>query len=154
MVQVLVTTSPSQVKEIRFRKTKYFPGPESDFLAISWCGYLLYSVPDSITASLKRHETIHLVQAREFKTWAGYYLDYLKYWILGLTCMDSRTSYLTNPYELEAYTCQKDPKYLSVNRRPEYLLKCKSLSPSSRARMYEKYYGDWDSWKKSIKTLS
>ena len=64
------------------------------------------------------HEKIHLVQQKEL--WIiGFYFLYVYYWLLGKWKGESSLSaYLNIPFEVEAYSNEQNPFYIS-NRKPQ-----------------------------------
>ena len=62
------------------------------------------------------HEKIHLVQQKEL--WViGFYLLYVYYWLRGkLAGEQSLIAYLNIPFEIEAYTHERDPFYISSRK--------------------------------------
>lgn len=63
-----------------------------------------------------KHESIHLMQAKQCKTWLWFYILYLWYFIKLYFCtLKWNVSYRTIPFEIEAYRFQDKPDYNETN---------------------------------------
>ena len=76
----------------------------------------IVAVPGSpVSASLVRHETIHLRQAQStHDSWLLFYLLYFWYYLRALpqNRRMKNAAYRINPFELEAYRHMDDPSYV------------------------------------------
>ena len=87
---------------------------------MTWFGHIItHSTKDAEMfnqhdSALKRHEMIHLYQARStHDSWLCFYARYLFYWLLASRYCRRlhHAGYLLNPFELEAYGHMYDPDY-------------------------------------------
>ena len=87
------------------------------FEAITWFGHIYFNCSKhELDAKLtspallrtERHEHIHIMQARSFRTrYLGFYAFYLFYWLRGLFRFRNRMqAYYAIPFEREAYACE------------------------------------------------
>lgn len=139
LVKYLFATTPKSVDELEIVKMDHFPF--KGYIAMSWCGKLITRYPELISDTVKRHETTHLLQAKQYGTWFGYYAKYLIEFFKG--------NYYTIPFEVEAYANEDKPEY-NLNYDPT-LLKSK-YTFKDRMKMF-KCFGSVSSWKEYIKML-
>jgi len=70
-----------------------------------------------LSEETKRHETIHYQQQIEL-LFVGQWILYVLFWIIGLLRFrDGKKAYYRNPFEIEAYTHDKDENYLAKRSR-------------------------------------
>lgn len=88
---------------------------------------------------LKRHEMIHLMQARDtHDSWVCFYLLYIYYYLRALP-MNRRlrnAAYLLNPFELEAYAHMHDAHYLECPECGRQWRVYARMKPSERLRFF------------------
>lgn len=127
------------------KKMKYFPFQE--YLAMSWCGYLL-TRKDKVNESTLRHENIHLKQEIANylnKKHIRYYLSYLQEYLKGFTLLYPMSSaYYTNPYEMEAYANSQNSNYIVI--KDSY----KRYKIKNRRTTYKKYKNNWIAYVKQL----
>lgn len=139
LVRLLFVTNPKDVNELEIVEFSHFPF--KGFLAMSWCGKLITREPDKISDTTKRHETTHLMQAKQYRSWVRYYLVYLKEWFKG--------NYYTIPFEVEAYANEDVLDYNDLydpnTIKEKYTFKGRRSLFKSFRTVYE--------WKRYIKKL-
>lgn len=89
--------------------------------------------------SLKTHEMIHLMQARDTRdSWLWFYLLYLWYYVqaLPMNCKLRNAAYLLNPFELEAYRHMEDADYLNNPACGTEWRRYARMSPRERWRLH------------------
>ena len=142
----LFFTIPKMCKELKIKKMKFFPW--SGYCAMSWCGRLICKDKEKISDVVKRHETIHLNQAKSFWLWIFYYFSYFWFWFSGFVILRSwKGSYYTNPFEIEAYANEDNPNYEGTNwKRYKYSFK-------ERKRLWNVVGGNVYGWKTLVKVI-
>ena len=86
-----------------------------DIGAISLLGFVFCKT--KISASLRRHETIHFQQQLEL-LFVGFFALYLFFWFVSLIrCRDGAKAYHEIPFEREAYYNQYASNYLETRKR-------------------------------------
>ena len=106
--------------------------PFKGFAAINLFGVFFVRKDARIDPILINHESIHTRQMRE-TLFAGFYILYLLFWVwlLFKHRFNSNAAYRHIPFEIEAYTNERNMNYLN-KRRPfawiGYLKSSKSLS--------------------------
>lgn len=101
------------------------------FEAITWFGHIFFNcTKDELAKKLlspdmqrtERHEHIHLMQAKTFRTrYFGFYLFYIYFWLRALVHYRNRMkAYYAIPFEREAYSCEKIENYSKSNWK-EYI---------------------------------
>lgn len=108
------------IHNIRCRYGAWWLG--HNYEAITWFGTIWFNCtktelqkklnnPDF--ARTERHEYIHLLQAKSFKTkYLGFYLYYIAYWLRNLIKFrNTYSAYLNIPFEKEAYANENDNSY-------------------------------------------
>lgn len=101
------------------------------FEAIAWFGRIYFNCneqrlkeklrsPEIIRT--ERHERIHLLQVKSFRTrYFGFYVYYIYYWLRGFVQYgNSMKAYYAVPFEREAYSCERIEGY-AVSRWRDYL---------------------------------
>lgn len=100
----------------------------SQFEAITWFGHIHFNCSrDDLCAKFasptllrtERHEHIHILQARSFRTrYLGFYAFYIYYWFRGLLRFRNRMqAYRQIPFEREAYACEHIEGYAQSHWR-------------------------------------
>ena len=84
LVKTLFTRMPKEYKGLEIVQMKYFPF--KGYSAMSWAGKLITrNDPSKVSKTTKKHEEIHLQQARWMgKTWFPFYLRYLGEYLVNL----------------------------------------------------------------------
>lgn len=92
----------SEQKKVELLVTKHFPF--KGYKCMMWCGRVVAREQLELSSATKRHEMIHLRQARLYSHWWKYYLRYVWEWIKGNPLSHpSCSAYYTIPFEMEAY---------------------------------------------------
>ena len=106
---------------------KHFPF--KGYLFMMWCGKMIYR-KDNETKVLDhlrtqkglrsiRHETIHLMQAKDIGSWIKFYLIYVWEWIKGNPLLHpAQSAYYTIPFEVQAYALEDTPERYTNNLAP------------------------------------
>lgn len=115
LCKMLTSGKIEDKEELVMYPMKHFPFKNYKYMM--WCGNVIYREKyqqDCNMSDIERnHETIHLYQAKDKGGWFRYYLSYLFQWIKGIFCFCGwNGSYYTSKYEVEAYSKEKDMKYL------------------------------------------
>lgn len=87
------------------------------FEAITWFGHIFFNcTKEELEAKLvspallrtERHEHVHLLQAKTFRTrYLGFYILYVAYWLRNLVrYRNTMKAYYEIPFEREAYACE------------------------------------------------
>lgn len=139
LIRLIFATSPKNIKELEILEMSCFPF--SGYLAMSWCGKIVTRYPDAIDETTVRHETTHLLQAKQCGSWISYYFKYLIEWFKG--------NYYTIPFEVEAYANEHKLDY-NIDYDPT-LLKTK-YTLKDRMKLF-KECGSVYKWKEYIRTL-
>lgn len=148
LIKWFFQNKPSDVENIKLVKMKHFPF--DGYSAMSWCGHLVTKKDFSdLKATTIRHETIHLMQAKQYKYWICYYAKYVWEWIKGNPIIHpSSSAYYTIPFEMEAYA-NCDVENYSVDYNPKnierYIIK-------KRKKTYKEHKskGTWMTYLKSL----
>jgi len=83
-------------------------------------GIIIFSRGD-LTRRVKQHETIHYYQWREL-LFIGFLILYPVFWLVGmLKYRDGGKAYRAIPFEVEAYTYDSKPRYISERKRFAWL---------------------------------
>ncbi|MBQ9357197.1 MAG: hypothetical protein IJT98_07920 [Prevotella sp.] len=116
---VFTARSPKNTTGIKAVKDGFWLGKSYD--AMMFFGYIVTHTQkdadyfNSHDSSMKRHETIHLLQARStHNSWLCFYILYIWYYAraIGLNRRHKGAAYRLNPFEMEAYGHMHDPKYI------------------------------------------
>ena len=130
---------------------KHFPF--KGYLFMMWCGKMIYrqenetKVLDNLRTQKglrsTRHETIHLMQAKDRGSWIKFYLIYLWEWIKGNPLIHpSQSAYYTIPFEVQAYALEDTPERYTKDLSP-YTIK-------GRKKFYKQHR---DNFREFVKTL-
>ena len=155
LIKMLFKSKPNDFKEVELMSMHCFPFKGYKYMM--WCGRMIYRSDnaDRILSSLgsstfkkeKTHETIHLKQAQQKKTWIKYYLKYVCEWFKGNPFFPPFISaYYTIPFEMEAYSNEDNSEYVE-NYDGKYL-HCYDIK--KRKKTFKKC-GSTYQWKKYIK---
>lgn len=98
------------------------------FEAITWFGHIFFNcTKDELAAKLhspallrtERHERIHLLQARSFKTrYLAFYTLYVAWWLRNLVhYRNAMKAYYNIPFEREAYENEHQEEYPATHWR-------------------------------------
>lgn len=126
---------------------KHFPF--KGYLFMMWCGKMIYR--DDVLDYLRtqkglrsiRHETIHLMQARDTGSWIKFYLIYLWEWIKGNPLIHpAQSAYYMIPFEVQAYALEDTPERYTNDLSP-YTIK-------GRKKFYKQHR---DNFREFVKTL-
>lgn len=99
----MLRSNPNEKDDMEVVVMKHFPF--SGYSAMMWCGCIVtrkqaYEVKEQT----RRHERIHLLQARYMGSWVKYYLKYVWEWLKGdIIWCPASSAYYTIPFEMEAY---------------------------------------------------
>lgn len=121
---------------------KYFP--IQGYKYVSWCGYIITKNKDlEINMIDWIHENIHLYQAKRYKWWGRYYLNYILDILVGFIFTWSWDgAYKTSRFELEAYANQdKGWEYMDEVNPWKYY-----FTPLQRRTLWK----DWEKYKTII----
>lgn len=92
----------SEQKKLELVVTKHFPF--KGYKCMMWCGRIVARKYIEVSETTKRHERIHLRQAKLYSHWWKYYLRYVWEWLKGNPLTHpSQSAYYTIPFEMEAY---------------------------------------------------
>ena len=109
----LLFSKMSKLGELEIVQMKFYPW--SGYNAMSWAGKLITRKNrDEIKPSTKKHEEIHLQQARMMgKTWFPFYLRYLGEYLVNLlfTWTGTSGSYYLISVEKQAYGNEGNQEY-------------------------------------------
>lgn len=155
LIKLLFKDKPQDHNEVELIAMDHFPF--KGYLFMMWCGKMIYRTDntDKVNFHLTtqkgkesiNHETIHLYQAKDRKTWIKYYLKYAWEWLKGNPITHpSSSAYYTIPYEIEAYANQSNLDYLKTRTKDsvnKYIIK-------NRKKTYKEHR---ENWKEYIKTL-
>ena len=129
--------------------------PLSGYSAMSWCGVLVCHEKNlekvKADEDTKRHETIHLYQAKTgYRCWIGFYLSYFWNVLSGAVYGFSWDfGYCTSKFESEAYANEERPEYLESYGKDS--IKKYNFSLSQRKKMWKECSGSRWKWKEMIK---
>lgn len=113
---------PKRVNCIRAVKDDFWLSKKYD--AMMFFGYIVTHTQKEADAlnsndnSIKRHETIHLLQARStHNSWLCFYTLYIWYYVRAwrLNRKYKNAAYRVNPFEMEAYEHMYDKSYVENN---------------------------------------
>lgn len=155
LAKMLFKDKPSDHDKVELLQMDHFPF--KGYLFMMWCGKIVYRTDKAsrVTAHLKtqsgkesiNHETIHLYQAKDKKTWIKYYLKYVQEWLKGNPITHpSSSAYYTIPYEMEAYANEDNFEYLTTRTKDSV----NKYNINNRKKTYKAHRYDW---KEYIKTL-
>jgi hypothetical protein len=136
---------------LEIRAFKYYP---LDY-AVSWCGILVCREKNleriKADEDTKRHETIHLYQAKTgYKCWIEFYLSYLWNVLSGAVYgLSWDFGYYTSKFEWEAYANEGRPEYLESYRKDS--IKKYNFSLSQRKELWDECSRSRRKWKEAIK---
>lgn len=155
LARMLFKNNPCDVSEVKLLGMNHIPF--RGYAYIMWCGNMIYRndmlevrQKEWLTVRFetqKRHETIHLLQAKACGSWMKYYWKYLCEWVQGNPIMAPASSaYKTIPYEVAAYANEDNPSYLENfvdDSDVRYNLK-------NRKKTYVEHRDNWKSFIKSL----
>lgn len=120
--------------KIIMKRMDYYPF--SGYKYMMWCGFCLYTKDkfEIMSEQDERHETIHVLQAKDLGSWIKYYWKYFVEWLSKNPIYDSKRAYRMNKFETEAYAKEDESDYINT-RNPFNVDKFKIK--------------DWKSWYKS-----
>ena len=155
LAKMLFKDKPSDHDKVELISMDHFPF--KGYLFMMWCGKVIYRSEKEGTihqyVNTKKgkesinHETIHLYQAKDKKTWIKYYLKYIQEWLKGNPITHpSSSAYYTIPYEMEAYANESNFNYLETRTKDSV----NKYDIKDRKKTYKAHRNDW---KQYIKTL-
>ena len=151
LIKWLFTGNPRKQETLQIEQFKHFPF--KGYSAMSWCGHLITRYnPSYINKTVYNHETIHLLQAKRFRTWIGFYLSYLWQWFkINPFIGPSNCAYYTSPYEMEAYANEERPEYIE-NYDSSYIKTYYFIK--NRRETFRKYGETISIWKLYLKATA
>lgn len=144
LVKMLFASKPSDIDKVVVVDMHHFPF--EGYKAMYWCGSIIHRIGASeVDDRTIRHETIHLLQAKEYGSWMKYYWRYLWEWLKGNPFFAPGISaYYTIPFEMEAYANEDNTDYIVTdNTWKRYRIK-------HRKRIYKEYRFEWKNYVKSL----
>lgn len=159
LAKMLFASKPSEIEEMKLMGMNHIPFKGNAY--IMWCGKMIYRNDmydirrkEWISKEYKvkkTHETIHLMQAKLYGSWAKYYWRYFCEWLKGGIIMAPvSAAYRTIPFEVEAKANEDNPNY-PKNYTGEHLPK---YTFDNRKKLYKKVGGTKDKWIAYVKTLA
>lgn len=144
LVKMLFASKPSYIDKVEVVDMRHFPF--EGYKAMYWCGSIIHRIGASeVDEKTIRHETFHLLQAKEHRSWIRYYVKYIREWLKGNPFFAPGISaYYTIPFEMEAYANEDNPDYIVTDKS------WKRYSIKNRKRTYKDNRYEW---KKYIKSL-
>lgn len=144
LIRMLFASKPSDNTEVKVIHMRHFPF--EGYKAMYWCGSIIHRVGASeVDDKTISHETIHLLQAKEYGSWAKYYWRYLWEWLKGNPFFAPGISaYYTIPFEMEAYANEDNPDYIVTAKS------WKRYSIKNRKRTYKDNRYEWKTFLKSL----
>ena len=159
LAKMLFATKPSEIEEVKLMGMNHIPF--KGYAYTMWCGKMIYRNDmydirrkEWISKEYKvkkTHETIHLMQAKQYGSWAKYYWKYFCEWLKGGIIMAPvSAAYRTIPFEVEAKANEDNPNYpknYTGEHLPTYTFK-------NRKKMYKEVGGTKETWYSYVKTLA
>lgn len=144
LIKMLFASKPSDICKVEVVDMRHFPF--DGYKAMYWCGYIIHRIGASdVDDKTIRHETFHLWQAKEHRSWIRYYVKYIREWLKGNPFFaPSISAYYTIPFEMEAYANEDNLDYVvTADSWKRYSIK-------NRKRTYKVNRYEWKTFVKSL----
>lgn len=146
LIRMLFASKPSDNTEVKVIHMRHFPF--KGYKAMCWCGKIIHRIGASeVDGRTIRHETIHLLQAKQCGSWWKYYAKYLWEWLKGNPfTAPSSSAYYTIPFEMAAYANEDNPAYIQNfvdDSDTRYRIR-------NRKRIYKEYRFEWKNYVKAL----
>ena len=141
---MLFASKPSDICKVEVVDMRHFPF--DGYKAMYWCGSIIHRIGASdVDDKTIRHETFHLRQAKEHRSWIRYYVKFIREWMKGNPIIaPSSSAYYTIPWEMEAYANEDNPDYVvTADSWKRYSIK-------NRKRTYKENRYEWKTYVKSL----